>query len=162
MIPFLLSQVHKLMFVKIILKKLQWTRQARILTKKEQRETNFKNLPHNFFIIYELEGKRNKGRGNRFIPKEEQTQTSKRPEPTHRLVMCFTESWLFSPCLGFSNIEGDLSLVETLVSRCRSMRSRVGLQRELACATNSPSSHWGQPGRGLPSLMEQSCWNQDS
>jgi hypothetical protein len=30
-------------------------------TKKRKRKNKFKNLPHNFFIIYELEGKRNQG-----------------------------------------------------------------------------------------------------
>ena len=38
-------------------------------TNKNEWETNFENLPHDFFIIYELEGKRNKDEGKHIYSK---------------------------------------------------------------------------------------------
>lgn len=42
-------------------------------TNKNERETSFENLPHNFFIIYELEGKRDKGWGETHLLQKQET-----------------------------------------------------------------------------------------
>lgn len=55
--PFL--RVQKFRFLKTISKKDSMN-PMRKKTSKKRKKKQTKNLPHNFFIIYELEGKRNK------------------------------------------------------------------------------------------------------